>query len=75
MTATGKSVYYHVLDDVVNKYNNTKHSTIKMKPIDVKNNKRVCIDEHNEKDSNFKVGDRVRISRYINIFAKGYAPN
>ena len=75
MTATGKNVYYVVLDDVVNKYNNTKHSTIKMKRIDVKNNKRVYIDEHNEKDSKFKVGDRVRISRYKNIFAKGYAPN
>ena len=75
MTATGKNVYYDVLDDVVNKYNNTNHSTIKMKPIDVKNNKRVYIDEHNEKDSKFKVGDRVRISRYKNIFAKGYAPN
>ena len=75
MTATGKNVYYDVLDDVVNKYNNTKHSTVKMKPIDVKNNKRVYIDEHNEKDSKFKVGDRVRISKYKNIFAKGYAPN
>ena len=75
MTATGKNVYYDVLDDLVNKYNNTKHNTIKMKPIDVKNNKRVYIDEHNEKDSKFKVGDRVRISRYKNIFAKGYAPN
>ena len=75
MTATGKNVYYDVLDDAVNKYNNTKHSTIKMKPIDVKNNKRVYIDEHNEKDSKFKVGDRVRISRYKNIFAKGYDPN
>ena len=75
MTATGKNVYYDVLDDVVNKYNNTKHSTIKMKPIDFKNNKRVYIDEHNEKDSKFKVGDRVRISKYKNIFAKGYAPN
>ena len=76
MTATGKNVYYDVLDDVVNKYNNTKHSTIKMKPIDVgDNNKRVYIDEHNEKDSRFKVGDRVRISRYKNIFAKGYTPN
>ena len=74
MTATGKNVYY-VLDDVVNKYNNTKHSTIKMKPIDVKNNKRVYIDEHNEKESKFKVSDRVGISRYKNIFAKGYAPN
>ena len=76
MTATGKNVYYDVLDDVVNEYNNTKHSTIEMKPIDVgDNNKRVYIDEHNEKDSRFKVGDRVRISRYKNIFAKGYTPN
>ena len=76
MTATGKNVYYNVLDDLINKYNNTKHSTIKMKPIDVgDNNKRVYIDEHNEKDSKFKVGDRVRISRYKNVFAKGYAPN
>ena len=76
MTATGKNVYYDVLDYLVNKYNNTKHSTIKMKPIDVKdNNKRVYIDEHNEKDSRFKVGDRVRISKFKNIFAKGYTPN
>ena len=72
MTATGKNVYYDVLDDVVNKYNN---STIKMKPIDVKNNKRVYIDEHNEKDSRFKVGDKVRISKYKSIFAKRYTPN
>ena len=77
MTATGKKLYYDVLDDVVNEYNNTKHSTIKMKPIDVGdgNNKRVYIDEHNEKDSRFKVGDRVRISKFKNIFAKGYTPN
>ena len=75
MTATDKNVYYDVLDDVVNEYNNTKHSTIKMKPIDVKNNKRVYIDEHNEKNSKFKVGDRVRISKFKNIFVKGYTPN
>ena len=50
MTATGKNVYYDVLDDVVCKYN-----TIKIKRKDVKNdNKRVYIDEHNEKDSRFK---------------------
>ena len=42
-----------------------------MKPIDVKNNKRVYIDEHNK----FKVSDRVRISKFKNIFAKGYTPN
>ena len=77
MTAIGKNVYYDVLDDVVNKYNNTKHSTIKMKPIDARdnNNKRVYIDEHNKKRSRFKVGDRVRISKFKNIFAKGYTPN
>ena len=75
MTANGKNVYYDILDDVVNKCNNTKHSTIKMKPIDVKNNKRVYTDEHNEKDSKFKVGDRVRISNFKNILAKGYNPN
>ena len=75
MTATGKIIYFDVLDNLVNKYNNTNHSTIKMKSIDVKNNKRVHIDEHNEKDSRFKIGDRVRISKFKNIFAKGYTPN
>ena len=75
MTATGKNVYY-VLDDVVNEYNNTKHNTIKMKPKDVKNdNKRVYIDEHDEKSARYNVGDRVRISKFKNIFAKGYTPN
>ena len=75
MAAIGKNVYYNVLDDVVSKYNNTKHSTIKMKLINVKDNKRVYIDEHNEKDSRFKVGDRVGISKFKNIFAKRYTPN
>ena len=76
MTATGKNVYYDVLDDVVNEYNNTKHNTIKIKPKDVKNdNKRVYIDEHNKKRARCNVGDRVRISKFKNIFAKGYTPN
>ena len=75
MMATGKNIYYDVLDNIVNEYNNTKHNTIKMKPIDVGDNKRVYIDEHNERDSRFKVGDRVRISKFKNIFAKGYTPD
>ena len=76
MTATGKNVYYDVLDDVVNEYNNTNHNSVKMKPKDVKNDiKRVYIDEHNERDSGFKVGDRVRIIKFKNIFAEGYTPN
>ena len=58
MTATGKNVYYNVLDDVVNEYNNTKHNTIKMKPKDVKDdNKRVYIDEYNEKSARYNGGD------------------
>ena len=65
------------MDDIVSEYNNTKHSTIKMKPKDVKNdNKRVYIDEHNKKKyARYNVGDRVRISKFKNIFAKGYTTN
>ena len=69
MAATGKNVYYDVLDDRVNKYNNNKHSTIKMKLKDVKNdNNRTYIDVHNEKRARYNVGDRVRISKFKNIF-------
>ena len=75
MTATGKNVCYDVLDDVVNEYNNTKHNTIKMKPKDVKNDNIVYIDEYNKKSARYNVGDRVRISKFKNIFAKGYTPN
>ena len=76
MTATGKNIYYDVLDDIVYEYNNTKHSTIKMKPKDVKNdNNRVYIDEHNKNDSRFNAGDRVRIFKFKNMFVKGYTPN
>ena len=65
MTATGKNLYYDVLDDVVNEYNNTKHNTIKMKPKDVRNdNNRVYIDEHNKKSARYNVSDRVRISKF-----------
>ena len=76
MTATGRKLYYDVLEDVVNKYSNTKHNPIKIKPIDVgDNNKRAYIAQHDEKDSKCKVGNRVRISKFKNIFAKGNAPN
>ena len=76
MTAISKNVYFDVLDDIVNKYNNTVHRTIKMKPIDVKDNTYVdSKKEVNDKDPKFKVGDHVRIFKYKNIFAKGYTPN
>ena len=76
MTAISKNVYFDVLDDVVNKYNNTVHRAIKMKPIDVMCDSSAEYNENlNKKDPRFKVGDHVRISKYKNIFAKGYAPN
>ena len=69
-------MYIDKLDDIVNKYNNTYHSTTKMKPVDVKSS--TYIDsgkEINDGDPVFKIGDIVRISKYKNIFAKGYVPN
>ena len=76
MTSISKNVYIDKLDDIVDKYNNTYHTSIKMKPIDVKDNTYINADkEINNKDPKFKVGDHVRISKYKNIFAKGYMPN
>ena len=65
-----------LIEDRVGGYNNTYHRTINMKPVEIKND--TCIDfkeEVNDKDPKFKVGDHVRISKYKNIFAKGYTPN
>ena len=76
MTAISKNVYIDKLDDIVREYNNTYHRTIKMKPADVKDNTYIDFKkEVNDKDPKFKVGDYVRISKYKNIFAKGYMPN
>ena len=69
MTSVSKNI--DKLDDIVNEYHNTYHRTIKMKPIDVEDNTYINID----KDPKFKVDDHGRISKYKNIFAKGYTPN
>ena len=71
ITSISKNVYINKLDDIVNEYNNTYHTTIKMKPINVKDNTYINTSkEINNKDPKSKVGDRVRISKYKNIFAK-----
>ena len=76
LTAISKNVYFDGLDDIVNKYNNAVHKTIKTKPIDATDNSYAEYNEDfNRKDPKFKVGDHVRISKYKNIFAKGYTPN
>ena len=81
MSAISKNIYFDVLDDIVNRYNNTVHSTIKMKPIEVTDDYYAEYNQHptelhsNKRNPKFKVGNNVRISKYKKIFAKGYTPN
>ena len=75
MTAVSKNLCVDKLDDILNKYNNTYHSTIKMKPVDVKLSTYNDFFKKNKDDPKFKVCDHVKIAKYKNIFAKGYTPN
>ena len=76
MTSISKNMCIDKLDDILNKYNNTYHSTIKMQPVDVKSSTYIdSSKEINDKDPKFKIGDIARISKCKNIFAKGYVPN
>ena len=76
MTAVSKNVYFDVLDDIVNKYNNTDYRTTKMKPIDVISDSYTeCNEYSNVTKPKFKVGNHVRIWKFINIFAEGYTKN
>ena len=76
VAAVSKNVYLDELDHIVNKYDKTVHRTIKMKPINVTDDSFVEYNEDsNKRNPKFKVGDYVRISKYKNIFAKGYALN
>ena len=76
MTSISKNVYSNKFDHIVNEYYNAYHGTIKMKPIDIKDNTYINFGkEVNDKDPQFKVGDHVRISKHKNIFAKCCAPN
>ena len=81
MTSLSKFVCIDKLDDIVNEYNNTYHRTFKMKPVYVKDNRYIdsmelcSIKQVNDSNHKFRVGDHVRISKYKNIFVKGYIPN
>ena len=69
-------MYIDKLDDIVGEYIDTYHRTIEIKSVDVKDNKHIDFNKDiNDKDLKFKVGDRVRISKYKNLFANGYTPN
>ena len=76
MNSILRNLYIDKLDYIFNEYNNTYHTTIKMMLTNVKFS--IYIDfgrENNEKDSEFKVDEHVRISKYENIFSKGDAQN
>ena len=81
MTAISKNVHFDLLDDIVNKYNNTVHRIINMDDYyaeynGIAFNEDPSMELHsNKKNPEFKVGDKVRISKYENIFAKDYTPN
>ena len=81
MTTINQNIYFDVLDDILDKYNNTVHKTIKMRPIEVtddsyaKYNGIAFNEIPNKQNPKFNVGDNVRISKYKSIFAKGYTPN
>ena len=69
MTSVSRNVYVNKLDEIVREYDNAYHRTIKMKPVDVKDNTYVdSKKEVNDKDPKFKVGDPVRISKYKKYF-------
>ena len=76
MTSISKNVYIDKLDDIAKEYNNKYHSWIKIKPVDVKDSTYIDVKkETNDKNPKYEVGDHVRVSKYKNIFAKGYMPN
>ena len=74
MTLISKTVHIEKLDDIVSKYNNTYHSTIKMKPVDVKSSTSIESSKLMIKILNLKLVILLE-SKYKNIFAKGYLPN
>lgn len=81
-TLTNSNKYYNVLDNLLNEYNNSHHSTINMTPIEgsKKSNEeeiynKVFKEEHSPTESKFNIGDSVRIVKYKNKFEKGYTTN
>ena len=76
MISISKNVYVDKLEDIASNYNNKDHSAIKIKLVDEKLSTYIAFDKNiNKEGFKFKVSDNVRISKYKNIFEKGYIPN
>ena len=80
-TENNNTIFYNILDELVNNYNNKYHSTIKMTPVEASKKinenkiKNIYNFEKTNKPGKFKIGDRVRISLEKNIFEKSYETN
>ena len=83
-TVQGNTVYLDILPKILEQYNNTKHSPIKMTPVEAskkKNENTVYFNLYGDMEQllskpKFKIGDKVRISKYKRkVFDKGYTPN
>ena len=83
-TVQGNTVYLDILTKILEQYNNTKHSSIKMTPVEAskkKNENAVYYNMYGDMEQlsskpKLKVGDKVRISKYKRkVFDKGYTPN
>ena len=71
MTSVSKNVYINKLENIVNKYNNKHHSTIKMTPVDVMSGTYIDFDKKNNKeDPKFKFGHHIKISKYKHFLQK-----
>ena len=75
MTAVSNNIYFDMLDNIVNKYNNTVHRTKKWNQLTLHDSSAEYSEDSNEKNPKFKIGDWVRILKYKDIFAKGYTQN
>ena len=76
MTSISKNIYIDKLDDIVNKYNDTYHSTIKLTSVNVKSSTYIDSSKKiDDQDSKYKIDYTVRILKYKNIFGKDYVPN
>ena len=80
-TENNNTIFYNIIDDLVNEYNNEFHSKIKMTPIQGSkkiHEKKIKITynfDKTKKPGKFKIGDHVRISLEKNIFEKSYDTN
>ena len=80
-TENNNTIFYNIIDDLVNKYNHKRHSTVEMSPVQTSlkiNEKKIQNINNFEKTkrlSKFKIGDRVRLSLEKNIFEKSNETN